>query len=150
MNVEAEIRRLRDECADRRKKIKWLVEHQKQLANTGVEVGSCVSDRVDFDNLPHKKVIAVIRALGGKWSKEPAGDNRINYEAEIGGMKVRCWQGEPPPSCRIVEVEETVPEVVIPAHVKKVRKMICRPHAEPLVQAALDTNALPKVNEVPF
>jgi len=88
---------------------------------------------LDFDDLPHKEVIKVVREFGGKWKKTAVQTEqgpRVNYDAEIDGMKIRCCRGQAPPACRIVEVEELVPEQivparVIPASVRKVRKMIC-------------------------
>jgi hypothetical protein len=143
MNVDEQVSRLLSEIEDRQKKIKWLVEHRDKLQKTGVQLGSCVGDILDFDNLTHKEVIGVVRALGGKWKKTPNFNKagRIDYQTEIDGMSVRCWAGEAPPSCKIVEVEELVPEQVIPAHVKKVRKMICSDNKEPLVTAAIQAMA---------
>jgi hypothetical protein len=148
MDVSKEIARLRDECADRRKKIKWLVEHQKQLEATAVEVGPSPMNGLDFDHLPHAKVISVVRSLGGKWKKTPTGDNRIHYTAEIDGMTVRCYAGEPPPSCKLVEVEVHVPAQVIPAHTVKKMKMVCHPSVAATITAS-QGNALPG-SEVPF
>jgi len=100
---------------------------------------------VDFDRLPHKEVIRVIRTLGGKWKKSvnvhaDPGKTKIDYVAEINGKTFRCWGGDPPPSCRLVEVEEDVPELVIKAHKKKVMKLICTGEHEPAAVAIARAN----------
>ncbi len=81
--------------------------------------------------MPHKEIVQAVRAIGGKWQKSlntSYGESpKIDYVTELDGVQVRCWAGEPPPSCRIVEVEEHVPAQVIPAKVVKVRKMVCTP-----------------------
>lgn len=151
MNVDYEIkcllRRMREEAG----RIRWLREHRKDLESLP-EANFC-SDRLDFDFLPHAEVIRVIRTLGGKWKKTqnqnavPPPDCKreqgqaIDYERDMGPVTVRCWAGEPPPSCRIVEVEEVIPAHTLPAvperHIpevrKKVRKMICTGKDEPLL-----------------
>lgn len=125
MKVDTEIETIQKHIKDLRNRIKWLRSRRKILET--LPAAGVFSNQVDFDCLPHKEVIKVIRALGGKWKKEPnsADKTRIDYIQEIDGVTVRCWKGEPPPSCRLVEVEEQVPELVIPAHTKKVLKMIC-------------------------
>lgn len=108
------------------KQIRWLRKHQVKLEALPTSV-TCGSEKVDFENLSHADVIKVIRAFGGKWKKEPIGDNQINYVTDIDGLLVRCWRGEPPPNCRVIEVEEMIPERVIPAQVIKRKKLVCQP-----------------------
>lgn len=151
MNVESEIKNLVRRMRETADKIRWLREHRKDLES--LPEGNFCSDRLDFDFLPHAEVIRVIRTLGGKWKKTqnehaimPEDQKRekgqaIDYERTIGPVTVRCWAGEPPPSCRIVEVEEVIPAHTLPAvperHIpevrKKVRKMICTGKDEPLL-----------------
>jgi hypothetical protein len=141
MKVETEVDRLRAEIKARVEKIKWLRSNRAKLE--ALPKGSFCGDKLDFDNLPHAEVVKVIRALGGKWKKTPthASDNRIDYSAELGPMQVRCYSGEPPPSCRIIEVEELVPERVIPASVRKVRKMVCSPEFAATIAIAAEKGA---------
>ena len=113
------------ELARIQKRIEWLVEHQKELEK--LPDGGFYTGGLDFDHLPHKEIVKVIRALGGKWTKESVNENKITYATEIDGLQVRCWSGEPPPSCKLVEVEEHVPEKVIPAHTVKKTKLVCSP-----------------------
>lgn len=155
MKVENEIKRLREQlkaqAKDIRQKIKFLQEHAKPLESLP-EANFC-GNRLDFDCLPHPEVIRVVRSLGGKWKKSKnesanPGKTKIDYEAQMGEIFVRCWGGDPPPSCRLVEVEEDVPEQVIPAkvipaHKKKVLKMICTGHNEPLIEAIAKNQAPP-------
>ncbi len=127
MNVQAEIDRLKQDIKDRAKKIKWLLKNQPKLEQLpeGQFVGSTL---MDFDNLPHADVVKVVRVLGGKWTKTPgAATGTIDYASEFDGLRVRCWKGEAPPSCRIIEVEEHVPAVTIPATTRMVKKMVCQP-----------------------
>jgi hypothetical protein len=131
MKVDDSINSLKSQIVALAKRIKWLNANRAKLE--ALPQWQMYGGMVDFDNLPHKEVIAVVRALGGKWNKQKSSEfGRIDYQTEIDGVTVRCWQGEPPPSCRIIEVEEHVPEVVIPAKVipasvRKVKKMVCSP-----------------------
>lgn len=79
---------------------------------------------VDFDNLSHDKIIEVIKAIGGKWNKTPRDNARIDYETEVSGVKFRCYAGEPPPNCKVVEVLETIPAQ--PERTVTVRKLLCQ------------------------
>lgn len=142
MKIDSEVKTILGQIQLLRRRLKWLREHKKLLA--GLPQGSMCGDSLDFDRLPHKEVIRVIRNLGGKWVKTannhmaPAGGEigqGIDYTASLDGMQVRCYAGAPPPSCRIVEVEEHVPERVIPAHTIKVKKMICTGKDDPLLVA---------------
>lgn len=147
MNVEAQIEVCKTQIASLRKRIRWLKKRQKLLAK--LPECSIYGDQIDFDRLPHKEVIAVVRTLGGKWQKSlntaAADKPSVDYRTEIDGVTVRCWAGEPPPTCRFVEVEEIIPEQIIPAQVipakvKKVRKLVCTGQADPLVIATARVN----------
>lgn len=82
---------------------------------------------IDFDNLPHAKVLEVFKALNaGKWSKTPGDNGTVHYATKIGEVDVRCWQGAPPPNCKIVEYLEEVPEEIIPAKLVTKRKLVCQ------------------------
>lgn len=82
--------------------------------------------QIDFDNLPHDKVIEVIQAVGGKWDKtinSYSGD-RIDYKTVKNGITIRCYQGEPPPNCKIEDVLEVVPAQ--PERTVTKKKLVCR------------------------
>lgn len=88
-----------------------------------------VGNGIDFDNLEHSQVIEVIKAFSnieGDWTKEPGVGATINYERTIDDIRVRCWQGAPPPSCQIVEEQVFIPEQVMPARVETRRKLVCK------------------------
>lgn len=138
MNVSSEIKALHGQIRDLQKRVEWLIEHQTSLEK--LPDGAFYSGGLDFDRLPHKDIVQVIRTLGGKWKKEPVNENKITYATEIDGLQVRCWSGEPPPSCKLVEVEEHVPEKVIPAHTVKKTKLVCNP-AQKFVQIATEGQA---------
>jgi hypothetical protein len=130
MNISEKIKSIDDQMRRLAKQRRWIKKHGEKLALLPESV--LCADYVDFDNLPHAEVIKVIRTLGGKWSKRANSAtggyaNTINYETVVDGVPVRCYAGKPPPSCRIIEVEELIPEKVIPAHTIKVKKMVCKP-----------------------
>lgn len=135
MNVKETIGGLHRQIQDLQKRVEWLLAHQKELES--LPDGAFYSGGLDFDRLPHKDTVKVIRALRGKWAKEPANENKITYTTTIDGMQVRCWSGDPPPSCKLVEVEEHVPEKVIPAHTVKKTKLVCSP-AQAFYKAATE------------
>lgn len=68
--------------------------------------------QIDFNHLPHEQIIELIKAVGGKWDKVPTSgvDGKIDYSTEVNGLKIRCWAGQPPPNCKLVEVLETIPD----------------------------------------
>jgi len=146
MNVGEQIGQLIEEIRLRAKLVRWVRKHA-QLLSALPDVNFVVfGNRLDFDNLSHADIIKVIRAFGGKWQKSESagGIDKVDYKGEFDGKMVRFWAGEPPPSCRIVEVEEDVPEQVIPAHKKKVRKLICTDHPEPVTVALAQANIKPQ------
>lgn len=118
------------------KRVRFLRKH-RVLFESLPETGPCNAG-IDFDHLPHKDVIRVIRAFGGKWKKTPVDHTRITYETEVDGLTVRCWQGEPPPNCKIVEYEELVPERIIPAMVIKKKKLVCQPEFAAVIATAAE------------
>lgn len=160
MDVTQSVMDLCKEIAKRRERVRWILTHHEKISELQVEGFGSMSGGggvapVDFDDLPHKDVIKVIRAFGGKWKKSPSMSkaNAIDYETEVEGVRIRCWQSGPPPSCKLIEVEEHVPEQVIPAHTRKVVKMSCHPEL-PAVIATAAAKAVapvaPQPDEVPF
>lgn len=138
MNVTAEIERIGEEIKTRVERIKWLKKHRTKLEPLPNASRSSPSGGMDFDNLSHADVVKVIKALGGKWKKLPAHNNTIDYETEVNGTRIRCYQGQPPPSCKIIEVEEFVPEQIIPASIRKVKKMVCAPEVGAIIASAAE------------
>lgn len=144
MNVDLEIKNLIEANKRNHEKIRWLRKHRAQLEPVPLQGQMYGDHNVDFNLLPHADVIKVIRAVGGKWKKtlNTSADKkpRIDYETEVDGYRIRCWAGEPPPTCRLVEVEEEIPEQVIPAHKIKKVKMVCTGQAEPVAVALARAN----------
>lgn len=137
MNVQKEIDILIAEIRKNGSRIRWLRQHQSALEKA--PDATFWMGGLDFNNMPHKEIIRTVKALGGKWKKEPsATPEKIDYVTQVDGVQVRCWAGEPPPSCRIVEVEETIPEKVIPAHTRKVKKLVCKPELAAEIAVARD------------
>jgi hypothetical protein len=123
MNVQEEVDALARQIASKKSQIEWLERHRAKLESLPpASINEFIGARLDFDDLSHDRVIEVIKAFGGKWEKSisaRSGD-RIDYRTVFDGFAVRCYAGEPPPACKIVEVEEYVP-----ASVQKVRKLVC-------------------------
>lgn len=130
-----EIKKARDSIQDLETKIKWM-EANREFLESRSDWDSFGTKNIDFNGLPHKEIVKVIRAFGGKWTKEPMGE-RVNYRSDNSeGVSIRCYMGEPPPSCKIVEVVEYVPAV--PATVRKVRKMVCQPGLSATIAQAIE------------
>lgn len=154
MNVDSQISRLTAEVLEAMEQIKYLIANRTKLealpggAYCGHDPKKGVP-RIDFDNLTHSQVVQVVRAFGGKWDKTVADSDksRVDYQTRepVSGVTIRCWQGEPPPSCKIVEVEEEIPATVVPARKVKVKKMVC-PGAEPVVLAVASAQASSNAN----
>ena len=85
------------------------------------------SNYVDFDHLQRPDVLRVIKTFPGKWNKRAGYDGGLIYELEtpVTGFIVRVYNGEPPPSCKIVE---TVKYVHVKAHKERVvtRTVVCK------------------------
>jgi hypothetical protein len=78
---------------------------------------------IDFDYPDREATLAIIKAFGGKWDKVVNGD-KVNYSTTTSnGLRIRIYGGTPPPSCKIIEVEEYVPAV--PATTRTVRILQC-------------------------
>ena len=147
MNVDQEVKELREKCAGIRAQIKWLIANQSKLADLPA-LGSCVPGAaVDFDNLEHKDVIKVVKAFGGKWKKTANSQSgKVDYSTEINGTIIRCWAAQAPPSCKLIEVEEHVPEQVIPAHTVKKYVMKCHPDIGAVVASAAAKTVQPSAD----
>lgn len=102
-----------------------IVESVAGLESLDADATFC-GNQIDFDNLPHAKIIEVVKAIkSGKWTKTPAENGTVTYTAKVGEVGVRCWRGEPPPNCKIVEYIEEVPEQIIPARIVTKKKLVC-------------------------
>ena len=133
MKNEKVIARLREKVASLNRRIEWLIEHTDQMEQCPEASISLLFDTMDFDLLSHAEVVKVLLAFPGYWNKkidENDGKPTIHYTQEVDGITVRCWHGQPPPSCRIVEESVEIPETVIPAHKEIKRKLVCRPEME--------------------
>lgn len=75
-------------------------------------------------HLSREQVKEAMSALhAGRWEKRinPVNGTRLDYNAEINGVKIQIFSAPPPESCQIIEHEEEVP-----AHRKITRELICR------------------------
>jgi len=98
-----------------------------QELNEEIHISIC-GDHIDFDNPTRAQAVKLMTHLAvGKWHKEegPSQDT-INYihDGAGSGVKLRLYAAEPPPSCRIVEVEEIIPAQ--PEQIVKRRKLVCQ------------------------
>lgn len=136
-NIDEQIDSLKSQikrCVD---KIKVLRRHRTILME--LPDGAVCGDRIDFDNLEHKDVLKVIKKLGGKWKKSLNSEpGKVDYETTFEGLQVRCWAAKPPPSCRMVEVEEIIP----PQPEKRVKRMklVCVGEGEPVASEVAIAN----------
>lgn len=133
--IDKLIEKLREEIRERDRQIGFLqamAEKFEGLELKAEPTFACGS--LDFDRLPHRDVVKVIRAIGGKWHKTPnaGSDNtdKIDYSRQIGDFEVRCWAGEPPPNCKVVEEVVVIPQQIIPEQRKVVKKLVCKPAIE--------------------
>ena len=94
---------------------------------------------IDIDFPSRADVVNILKVLHvGKWEKSKVSNEseKLNYISPpiIGDVAVRLWAAQPPGSCRIVEETVEVPETVVPAHTKIVKRLVC---SEPETEAAL-------------
>jgi len=118
--------------ADRRKqlqeRISKLDEIKEVMRKLPVHIISKCREydgQLDIDTLTREEVVTALSSLGaGRWSKSvnTAYDAALDYHGEVNGIKVRLWAAGAPESCRVVEVEETIPEQKVIR-----RKLVCTP-----------------------
>lgn len=86
------------------------------------------ADDITMFSATREEVVEIMATLkAGRWEREvsPNDPSKLNYTGTVDGVPVMLFGCEPPPSCKIVEVEEEVP-----AHVRKVRKLVCKEASE--------------------
>lgn len=94
---------------------------------------------IDFNSLAHDQVMKVVMRFPGRWKREPNGD-RLDYTNKVSDeVTIRCYQGQPPPNCR-VEYEE----VHVPARTERRPKFVCNSTANALPVVT------PKLEDVPL
>lgn len=95
---------------------------------------------VDINNPTREQSVEVIKALGvGKWQKSASFvAGKIDYvnTTFLPDTNIRLWSSEPPPSCKLVEYDELIPETVIPAHTEKKFKMVCGPEPDTAIETS--------------
>jgi hypothetical protein len=106
--------------------VSWLQTHAEELDAAGVEAEIYTyTNSIDFNNLPHNKIVKVMVIVkGGEWKKEYR-DNVIDYTTTVGGLSFRCWAGEPPSNCILVEELVVIPSTYVPEHTEKRLKLQC-------------------------
>lgn len=122
-----------NEVIERRNKLDKLLSFiaaNKDILEREVEEGerghwSLFGESLDL-NFPSRDLcMTVLRHFGGKWDKDYQNE-KINYSREIDGVTVRIYNVDPPQNCKIVEETIDVPEQVVAAHKKTVRKLVCK------------------------
>ncbi len=123
--TEIAISQLQDIINNAQRRIDFLKSISDQIEQIG-RPPTGYAQVVDFDYLPHDKVVEVIKLFPGKWEKQIEGEDSITYTREVvNGWTIRCFAGKPPPNCLIVKEEINVPEKLVPAHIETVRKLVC-------------------------
>ena len=88
-----------------------------------------ISSNVNLQSATREELLTFLKIFGGKWEKEvnTYRPDTIDYLQKIphpflagNYIYIKATQALPPPSCKIVEVEE-----LVPASIRKVRKMVC-------------------------
>jgi hypothetical protein len=89
---------------------------------------SC-SSGINLRGATRDELMLFLKIFGGKWNKEVNTyyPDKIDYHQTIPHpfivndfITIKATMAEPPPSCKIVEVEE-----MVPGSIRKVRKMVC-------------------------
>jgi len=123
-NSQTLIQEIDDTIAVQQRKRAWIVEHAEVI--DGLPKATMHGCQIDFDRLKHDEIVRVMMAFKmGRWNKSVNGasEDRVDYVATSDDMTIRCWSGEPPPHCKIVEVDEVVPAQ--PETTRSVRKLQC-------------------------
>lgn len=135
MKIESLIKEMSEKITLYQSRLEWLQKHRETLEVIKTQTDAVFySGGFDFDSLPHDEIVKVIKVIGGTWKKEPCGHDKINYIGMLDGVTVRCWAGEPPPSCKIISEE-----VLIPAQKVIRQRLVCKEDYEPAV--SLDANS---------
>lgn len=106
--------------------LEFIHTHRAKLEKANVGF-SHYSNNIDFDSLKRPDLLRVIKAFGGRWDKSPGYNGGLTYTRRelLDGLNLRCWNGEPPASCKIIE---TVKWVKVPAKRERqvTRTVVCK------------------------
>jgi hypothetical protein len=124
--ILAEVLRIeRDNIVKRAQTIEKAAEILRRLPVELIKRATFYGGGIDFDYLNREQSKAALSSLGGgEWKKQlnQSAEGTIDYTAEIDGVPVRLWAAGPPETCRVVEVEEVIPEQRVMR-----KKLICNP-----------------------
>jgi hypothetical protein len=112
------------------KVLAFINENREILEKLNLRFNDC-GNFIDFDNLQRPDVTKVLLAFKTKWDKSPGYNGGLHYSSKetFRGFNIRCYNGEPPPTCKIVE---TVKYVKIPAKRERIvtRTVVCSDGSE--------------------
>lgn len=117
-----EIEYAQEELDKIQKRIDFLKKYTPLFHELKV-IPSSFASQCKFTEDSREKTVAIIKSFSTEFKKTYEQD-RVTYSAEIDGITVNI-DSKPPDACRIVEYEVDVPEVVVPAHKEKKRRIEC-------------------------
>ena len=112
-----------------RNRIALLRRFAPQIKALGI-VPSGYRNCIDFDNLKHDQIVTALKLWPGKWNKEYTDTARITYTLKGDDFMVRCWNGEPPPNCKLVKEIITIPSRYVPEHTEERLKLVCNDNGD--------------------
>lgn len=106
------------------KQIEYIRQHADKINAVGVKP-SIFGTGIDFDNVPRSKVGQLLQAFGGKWDKKLNSHEKtkLDYVQDVGGITVRLWKADPPPTCKLVAKQVVIPAV--PERIETKYELVC-------------------------
>lgn len=123
MNIDETIQSINNTIETLRQQKKFLessIGHEMQSLKLDI---SLYAEYIDFDYPDRDATIALLKMVGGKWSKEPIRGAKINYKQKRDGFSIRIYGGAPPPNCTVVEKQVLIPAQ--PERYEVVRELSC-------------------------
>lgn len=86
------------------------------------------SSTIHFNCETHEEVLDLIQKIGGKFNRSLDDYyGKLQYTQNFDGTSIYITLKGEHPACKIIEEEVEVPEQVVAAHTKKVRRLECAP-----------------------
>lgn len=115
--------------------VAWLTEHQEELEKLTLTPEVLDYSGIDFNFPSHEDAIKIMQVVNaGSWEKR-YNESTITYTTKIGSVNFRIYNGQPPPNCKIVEEEVTIPSHYEPETKAIRRRIVCQQEATDAIEA---------------
>jgi len=125
MTTEKKINDLVESIKSSTDRLAWYIKHNLDPRLAGLDYELMYGGLLDFNQPDRETTLEIIKRFPGKWQKEES-RGMMHYMLVLTEpifdsiIRLRIFNGKPPPSCKVV-----VEEVVIPEHKEKRQRIVC-------------------------